>query len=60
MVTWLVSFMDDDHICDVPFILYTADLNRQLNAPGSSVSTDRRLTDGNADYTITITSTRTS
>jgi hypothetical protein len=60
IVTWLVGFMDDDHIADQVFAFNTALLAKQLSAVGSSVLTERRFTDGNADYTITITSTHIS
>jgi hypothetical protein len=60
MVTWLVGFMDDDHIADQVFAFNTALLAKQLSTVGSSIPTERRFTDGNADYTITITSTHVS
>jgi hypothetical protein len=60
IVTWLVGFMDDDHIADQVFAFNTALLAKQLSTVGSSIPTERRFTDGNADYTITITSTHVS
>jgi hypothetical protein len=60
IVTWLVGFMNDDDIADQVFAFNTALLAKQLSAVGSSIPTERRFTDGNADYTITITSTHVS
>ena len=57
VVTWIVSLMADDHIGDTVFAFDTALLAKQLSAVGSSIPTERRITDGDADYTITITST---
>ena len=60
VVTWLVGFMDDDPIADQAFAFDTALMAKQLSAVGSSMLTERRFTDGNADYTLTFTSTHVS
>lgn len=57
IVTWLVGFMDDDPIADIAFAFNGPLLAKQLAAVGSTYPTAMRATDGNADYTITFTST---
>jgi hypothetical protein len=57
---WLIGLSADDHVGDAAFAFDGALLAKQLASVGSSMPTERRITDGNDDLTVTITSTRVS
>ena len=54
-VTWLVGFLDYDHIADHTFVFTPKALEDQLKKVGSPMQITRRFTDGDGDYTLTIT-----
>jgi hypothetical protein len=54
---WL-SFLDDDHVADQTFALSRDVLDGQLGKAGNTLDITRRFTDGDGDYTLTITTTR--
>lgn len=60
VITWLVGFLDEDHIADQTFIFDRTVVENQLPAPGRSFAVKRLFSDGDADYRLTITVTRTS
>ncbi len=60
VVAWLIGLSSDDHVGDTAFAFDGLLLAKQLASVGSSTPTERRITDGNDDLTITITSTRVS
>lgn len=55
---WLLSFLDDDHIADQTFALSRDVIDGQLGKAGNTLDITRRFTDGDGDYTLTITTTR--
>jgi hypothetical protein len=57
VVKWLLSFLDDDHIGDQVFVFTRQTLLDQASKQGSSFDTTRRFTDGDGDYTCTVTAT---
>lgn len=54
VVSWLIGFMDDDHIADQTFIFDRQTVIDQAGKVGSSFNVSRRFTDGDGDYTLTI------
>ena len=60
VVTWLVSFIGDDHIADHTFVFTRQTLTQQLQKAGGSFDMTRRCTDEDADYTIKIKVSRVS
>lgn len=57
LITWLIGFTADDIVGDTAFTFNGSLLAKQLSSVGSSIPTERRITDGNDDLTVTITST---
>ena len=57
VVKFLLSFIDDDHIGDQVFVFTRQTLLDQASKQGSSFDTTRRFSDGDGDYTCTITAT---
>jgi hypothetical protein len=57
VVKFLLSFLDDDHIGDQVFVFTRQTLLDQASKQGSSFDTTRRFSDGDGDYTCTITAT---
>ena len=55
---WLLGFLDDDHIADQTFALSRDVIDGQLGEAGNTLAITRRFTDGDGDYTLTITTTR--
>jgi hypothetical protein len=55
---WLLGFLDDDHIADQVFALSRAVIDEQLGKAGNTLQVVRRFTDGDGDYTLTLTVTR--
>jgi hypothetical protein len=58
VVQWLVGFMNDDHLADSTIVFDGPLPAKQLPSAGSTMITQRRFADGDADYTINLTSTR--
>ena len=57
---WLLGFLDDDHIADQVFVFSRAVIDEQLGKAGNTLNVSRRFTDGDGDYTLNITVTRTA
>ena len=55
---WLLGFLDDDHIADQVFAFSRAVIDEQLGKAGNTLQIVRRFTDGDGDYTLTLTVTR--
>jgi hypothetical protein len=55
VVQWLLSYLDDDHIADQTFIFSRQTIVDQIGKAGQSFNLTRRFTDGDGDYTLTIT-----
>ena len=55
---WLLGFLDDDHIADQVFVFSRAVIDEQLGKAGNTLNVSRRFTDGDGDYTLTLTVTR--
>jgi hypothetical protein len=54
VVQWLLSYLDDDHIADQTFIFSRQTIVDQIGKAGQSFNLTRRFTDGDGDYTLTI------
>jgi len=59
-VQWLLGFLDDDHIADQTFVFSRQTIVSQLQKVGQSFDVTRQFTDGDGDYTLTITVSRAS
>jgi hypothetical protein len=57
VVQWLLSYLDDDHISDQTFIFSRQTIIDQIGKAGQSFQLSRQFTDGDGDYTLTITVT---
>ncbi len=55
VVQWLLSYLDDDHIADQTFIFSRQTILDQIGKIGQSFNVTRQFTDGDGDYTLTIT-----
>jgi len=60
VLQWLLSFLDDDHIADQTFVFTRQVLEDQLRKVGQVLTVTRNFTDGDGDYTLTITVTLVS
>ena len=60
VLQWLLSFLDDDHIADQTFVFTRQVLEDQLRKIGQVLNVTRNFTDGDGDYTLTITVTLVS
>jgi PASTA domain len=57
VVQWLLGFLDDDHIGDQAFVFTRQTILDQAGKVGQSFEVSRQLTDGDGDYTVSITVT---
>jgi hypothetical protein len=55
VVQWLLSYLDDDHIADQTFIFSRQTILDQIGKIGQSFAVTRQFTDGDGDYSLTIT-----
>jgi hypothetical protein len=55
---WLLGFLDDDHVADQVFAFSRAVIDEQLGKAGNTLEIVRRFTDGDGDYSLTLTVTR--
>ncbi len=53
-VTWLLGFLDDDHIADQTFVFTRQTIIDQIGKIGQSFDLTRRFSDGDGDYTLRI------
>jgi hypothetical protein len=60
VTAWLIGLSADDSVGDFAFAFDGSLLAKQLAAVGSSTPTERRVTNGSDDLTVTITSTHVS
>jgi hypothetical protein len=58
VLQWLLGFLNDDHIADQTIVYTRQVVEDQLRKAGQSFNLVRRFTDGDGDFTLTITTTR--
>lgn len=54
VVTWLIGFMDDDHIGDQTFVFTRQTILDQTSKAGQYFELTRPFTDGDGDYSMTL------
>ena len=55
VVSWLIGVLDDDHIGDQTFVFSRQTILSQAAKAGQSFDVTVQLTDGDGDYTLTVT-----
>jgi hypothetical protein len=54
VLQWFISLMDDDHIADQTIVFTRQVVENQLGKSNQTVDMQRRFTDGDGDYVLTI------